>query len=65
MGGKGSRRPEGSDKPLSEVFAGLQEDIWDMYERLRAIEMKINYHAQKHKKIEEYRRRMRRLRERK
>ena len=56
-----------NEKPLSEVFAGIQEDIAElegfMYKKVNALKSKINYHVKKHK-LEELRRRMRELRKR-
>jgi hypothetical protein len=64
MGGKGSGRPKGSDKPLSEVFSGLYGDVVDlemklikkkigaMYKDFNALKSKISYHIRKHEKEE-------------
>ena len=64
MGGKGSGRPKGSTKPLSEVFADIQVDIGDLHEavskRINALNAKLHYHVKKHK-IEEYRRKIKEL----
>jgi hypothetical protein len=64
MGGKGSGRPRGSEKPLSEVFADIQRDIEDLheavYKRINALHAKLSYHVKKHK-VKEYRRKIKEL----
>jgi len=56
MGGKGSGRPRGSDKPLSEVFAGIYDEIEELedyvYNKCLALRMRINYHVWKQQKME-------------
>lgn len=65
MGGKGSGRPKGSDKPLSEVLAGIHKDIAELedyvYRKCQGLRARIDYHIWKQQKIEEYRQKMRRL----
>jgi len=45
MGGKGSGRPRGSDKPRSEVFTGLYLDVENLeiklFKKLESAERKI------------------------
>jgi hypothetical protein len=45
MGGKGSGRPRGSEKELSEVFSGLYSDVVDLgikiFKRLESAERKM------------------------
>jgi len=63
MGGKGSGRPKGSYKPLSEVFRGIHDDIEDLErsfvkrtnaledefaEKTNALSNKVNYHFKIH-----------------
>ena len=64
LGGKGSGRPRGSYKPLSEVFSDLYGDvvdlemklmkkkIGDMYKDFNALKSKISYHIRKHERKE-------------
>ena len=63
MGGKGSGRPRGSYKQLSEVFREIHEDIEDLEmdfcKRTNDLKAKVNYHFKKHKR-EELRRKHRR-----
>jgi len=63
MGGKGSGRPKGSYKPLSEVFAGIQEELADLedyvYKKCYNLRMRIGYHRLKQMKLEENRRKFR------
>ena len=60
MGGKGSGRKV---KPLSEVFAGISDEIAELedyvYRKCNALHMRINYHVWKQQKKEEYRRKFR------
>ena len=75
MGGKGSGRPRGSYKPLSEVFTDLYGDVVDLKIKLmkkfekvgdiyskdfNSLLSKINYHMRKHR-VKEYRRKIKEL----
>ena len=75
MGGKGSGRPKGSDKPQWEVFAGIYSDVvnlkiklikkfekvGDIYSKdFNCLLSKINYHMRKHR-VKEYRRKIKEL----
>ena len=75
LGGKGSGRPRGSYKPLSEVFSDLHCDVVDLKIKLmrkfekvgdiyskdfNCLLSKINYHIRKHK-VKEYRRKIKEL----
>ena len=59
LGGKGSGRKV---KPLSEVFAGIQEELADLedyvYRKCYNLRMRIEYHRWKQKKLEDARRKM-------
>ena len=76
LGGKGSGRPKGSYKPLSEVFSDLHCDVVDLKIKLikkfegvgdiygkdfNSLQSKINYHIRKHKREE---RKLKRLKKR-
>ena len=62
MGGKGSGRPRGSYKPLSEVFAGMQKDVGEIeglvYRKCNALRLRMEYHIWKQKKLEDARRKI-------
>jgi len=75
LGGKGSGRPRGSYKPLSEVFTDLYIDVVDLKIKLlkkfekfgdiyskdfNSLLSKINYHIRKHK-VKEYRHKIKKL----